>query len=210
MDELNTTSLLGIPRRCGECGYELRGLDHSGNCPECGGAYDSETIVVFGWAQHGSLATMPPVKARWIFAIGLIAVATLIISAWREEWWMGASLFVSVGVVTAMQLWWRFEKSKDLPGPLQAKLSREGFGYRTGSGSIRLTPWSAADTIFVDSRSRNMRRIQVVRDWLGHMVLLDVVFESNTPPGMIAGHIERLRRVGQSDPVSLHAAPPQD
>ncbi|MEM1209879.1 MAG: hypothetical protein AAGI54_11490 [Planctomycetota bacterium] len=25
---------------CGDCGYELTGLHHSGSCPECGRAYD--------------------------------------------------------------------------------------------------------------------------------------------------------------------------
>src|SRR4051812_1338103 len=38
-----------LARHCAACAYDLRGLPGNGICPECGTAYDSQTLVVFGW-----------------------------------------------------------------------------------------------------------------------------------------------------------------
>jgi hypothetical protein len=34
--------------RCPDCGYPFTGLPVEGNCPECGEAYDANTIILFG------------------------------------------------------------------------------------------------------------------------------------------------------------------
>jgi hypothetical protein len=37
--------------RCTECHYRLDGLPPEGICPECGQAYDQESVVFWGWAS---------------------------------------------------------------------------------------------------------------------------------------------------------------
>jgi len=59
--------LSSVEPHCYSCGYDLRGIDHTGNCPECG--------------MSIALATRPPQRFRygWEVKIVLIAAGALIV-----------------------------------------------------------------------------------------------------------------------------------
>src|SRR5450631_3411064 len=79
--------------RCPACGYELTGLPNPGRCPECGGAYDNGTLILFGWPL--SRFRSPGNTAAHILAIcfgvffcadGAIGVVATVATVVRRQW----------------------------------------------------------------------------------------------------------------------------
>ena len=63
-------------KRCPECNYDLIGLPHAHNCPECGFAYSEDFFDVSGFSL-GLRDPMSLVRIFVLLGIGLIIVVAL-------------------------------------------------------------------------------------------------------------------------------------
>ncbi len=63
------------PHQCGQCGYDLTGLDSRGRCPECGELYDMDHPSE-GWFEYEQTIRRRLLRWRTI-VLGLLALAIL-------------------------------------------------------------------------------------------------------------------------------------
>lgn len=185
-----------LPRRCGECGYELTGLAESGKCPECGTAFRAGEMVMFGWSEAGNLSTVPPGTLGWMIGSYLASLCLGLIMMGAIESWLGLAgvlIAASLVLVRVLQRYWLWQ---DSPGPIQARFGPAGFGSRVGFGGLKLTPWTVDDCVLADAYDADRLRIVIFRKSLTEQVLLDVVVTGDTEPAILGSAIERLRQQG--------------
>ena len=105
--------------RCSRCGYNLKGLDHSSNCPECGEAI--RQTLTFG-LLHADRVWLRR-QARTM----LLLIALPMLDYQTPNEWPYANYYVGVSVrvlLTAIATWgcWRLTR----PDPLRPHTEREG------------------------------------------------------------------------------------
>lgn len=133
------------PEVCPICAYSLEGLPGEGICPECGNKYDSNELILHGWAR-GSHAT--PTNTR-----GKSLVLSLIPGLWLfnilPEWFSGQisartlALYVSFWV--AVMSWALFRRKQiDHPGGIQVRMNRLGTLQIDYPTALRANPNIAA------------------------------------------------------------------
>jgi hypothetical protein len=107
---------IGADRACMKCGYNLRGLDPAGRCPECGVAV-AESLRTFPYASDFSAALT---MLRWELALEIASLLPLL------------TCLPVVGALAAPVLWVMRVRTALL---LLRPLERGGFGEMAGAAS---------------------------------------------------------------------------
>jgi hypothetical protein len=125
--------------RCPRCEYSLEGLPGTGACPECGGTYSEDEIILFGWSvSHRKQGSIFDVVV-WLCAAISIA-ATMSTLARSRAFAVVLVFFLLIFVAS----WFHMRKLKSgNAGVLQLRLTRDGYGVRLGNGEVLLNPWRA-------------------------------------------------------------------
>jgi hypothetical protein len=95
---LATSSPTTLPlESCPDCDYALAGLPAEGVCPECGRAYDQETVVIFGLGAgvHASLAHTPRRHAVAQIICAIVCPFAIWFAANRRAWVLVAAAAVA-------------------------------------------------------------------------------------------------------------------
>ena len=155
---------------CIECGYALQGLPDVGVCPECGTAYDQETVVLHGWARgsHANLGNASPRIVLWT-AVPMTLFVSLylmqLMSRQRAPW----ALLIPALVIGAA-LWRRW--TGPLPTVLQVHLNRTGC-VEIDRTALKVrhefTPWTKLDRVEIEPLDRDRRRLRIGKypNWFG-------------------------------------------
>jgi hypothetical protein len=119
---------------CGGCGYNLRGLERSGLCPECGHGIQS----TLAWLTDARAAWMRSVAsgAMWIGVgtlIGGVALGSLIV--WTQS---GMFVVLPLGALACMFGTWQFATPVPRILPASCAPSREAKGRDLFSPVLRL------------------------------------------------------------------------
>ena len=145
----DTPNESAIRRRCGECGYALKGLGPSGRCPECGEPFEINQIVLFGWGV-GHSAT-PANSRRNQFALYAAAFFIFLLIQFAGDFRADIptrAIVCGIIVIGFTISWFRRRSAMLAAGaPLQVRLASWGYGDRQGVGAVRFEPWSS-DLVF--------------------------------------------------------------
>ena len=100
-----------VDATCLKCGYALRGLKSSGNCPECGTSIN-ESLRGPQWTPFTGLRNAVLYEFRWGAFCFVLLVATFVLAApvinWLAEAYWGAMItVVSLAVPVIWLLWHR-------------------------------------------------------------------------------------------------------
>jgi hypothetical protein len=160
------------PRNCPRCDYSLLGLPAVGVCPECGRAYDTTSVFLYGNAlgQRANAWNRKPMRRREMIATSLpflMLLAIYIFSRLRLDYFMAYFLPATViPLVTAI-----FRSQTDSgSGVVQVRLTPIGFHQGTRQlGPIpyercdraRLTPWSKKTFVTLTAKTQDRVEIQI-------------------------------------------------
>lgn len=139
--------------RCPDCGYLLAGLPERGICPECGFAYDTEMIVLYGWAQGMRATNVNRRRGRFSWGLfwlvrGVFVLYLLVPVVFRRNL-ISAALPVVIVLLVATSLYRRRRLLADAPAPVQLRLMPEGFGQRGGIGKVKLSRWKRRSRVWI-------------------------------------------------------------
>jgi hypothetical protein len=102
---LATSSPTTLPlEACPGCDYALAGLPAEGVCPECGRAYDQETIVLYGRAggAHANLAN----STKRLLVVQIVSIGFILACVWfvryGRQWWWILAAFAAVAYFSAV------------------------------------------------------------------------------------------------------------
>lgn len=188
-----------LARRCGNCGYELTALPRAGRCPECGGDYREDELVLFGWPGRTRNPVARDAEHAWRglmvwSVIGVSIVGALLFADRADDALLMAMIFGPI--VTAY--WILADLEPDHPGPAQAQITADGIGQRDPLGSMRFRKWSPRHQLRImqDAPARWRIAIQEVRMGVPVRSPVDVVIQSAIEPRDLIEQIESLRSAG--------------
>jgi len=161
-----------LPHLCGDCGYRLDGLPPAGQCPECGGAYRSDQVVLFGWAG-GTMAHAANSRRGRMTAFGFVK-ALAITGAVILVQPRARGVFFGVWVVVAMLAGWSAYHFRRLRAagtpPVQLRLGPRGVVQRDGAGPPdSVEPWEGQWRVRLTSPKPASHRLVMERvptEWL--------------------------------------------
>lgn len=190
---------IDVPRRCGDCGYELTALPAAGKCPECGQDYREDELVLFGWPGRTRNPVARDAEHAWRglmvwSVIGVSIVGALLFADRADDALLMAMIFGPI--VTAYGI--LVDLEPDHPGPTQAQITADGIGQRDPLGSMRFRKWSPRHQLRIiqDAPARWRIAIQEMRLGVPVRSPVDVVIQSPIEPRILIQQIESLRRAG--------------
>lgn len=153
---------LDIPRRCGECGYELTGLAETAQCPECGKYPYLDELVLFGWSDRGlgTTASSGGLRKNLITDVPYILLALYAVTVSRS-WLLAILCLGSMFLIRTWSLWKRWTLMQDSAAPAQVRFSMQGFGERMGVGTVKLNPWKITHQIEITRTAPDRIRIRL-------------------------------------------------
>lgn len=161
--------------RCPDCGYLLTGLPEQGVCPECGFAYNSDMIVLYGRASGRFSSAAANRQASVQALVALLPIVLLVVlivarrivgTAWPGSRMVPWPMFVVYGslVVGALYRRWRARQDELKPNARwQLRLSPQGFAQRDYIGPVQMRPW--AQDLRVEVRIRAWSINLLERRW---------------------------------------------
>lgn len=186
---------IDVPRRCGDCGYELTALPSAGRCPECGQVYLEDELVLFGWAggNDANIATAHISRMLWVLVPIMLAFLVIgVLSIRRDPIWTLLWSLIGVFVLTRMA-WIRYSNAAISPAPVQLRISPHGIGRREGVGPVGLLPWGDTPFCKVTSPTKKLRRLLIARTFDAYPIQqVDFLLESTTSPELWTAKVVAL------------------
>lgn len=131
-------------RTCGNCGYLLLGLPTEGNCPECGERYETDELVIPGWAagsQQGT-TTAPPGRVWRIALLSTGWLSSQVILNLIEHRVASAGVYAIADAAILTRLFYRRRMLiRDFGCTSHLRISPRGLAQREGFGPVKLIPW---------------------------------------------------------------------
>ena len=191
----------------------MRGLPEEGHCPECGEAFGSDAIVLFGWDRAQGQSDVRDWTRRnastGSMALVLGVVLVLLLLAPRD--WLPTAVIVMAVLALLAVIWWQQRGLTKAHGaPAQLRLTPKGSGRRLGVGPVTIRRWPRRTVWAITSCRDDLHRLTVRRplrwQWLAHScVLVPVDFEFRATEAEVAAlreHIERCVMSSSSSSAS--------
>lgn len=147
---------------CPECNYDLRGLPHAHNCPECGFEYDENIFDLQVWLAGSSASRRFDSLAYLVLAM---AFGWLFI--FRRAWILSQfplvmiAGFLGVGVAGLLN---HFFSRRRKHGNVKVLCTPDGLSLRFGSRRL-FHPWSGLDLLRVRRAAGGKWRFGFVYRW---------------------------------------------
>jgi hypothetical protein len=125
------------PEVCPVCGYSLQGLPGEGICPECGNAYDSSQLILYGWACGRHATPYNSRGRRLIFTLLPIWFLWQIFQPfadWRLRIGMAGFWVLSILIVLVRR------RPVDHPGGIQLRMDQNGIAQIDDLEKLRHKP----------------------------------------------------------------------
>jgi hypothetical protein len=154
-------------RSCLKCEYDLRGLPERGVCPECGGSYDRDTLVVAGWTSPayapGLSHTLRNIVLFLLIILFVAPVLTTIFTAGGLT--VQVSAFAVIGIIglAAYTAYRRRIHSRQHGGDIRLVVSMEACELVDRPLDRRLHRFDKRLYVRLSRRRRRLKRLHISR-----------------------------------------------
>lgn len=153
-------------RFCGNCGYQLTGLPREGICPECGETYQSDELVICGWAA-GPNVEVTTAAPKGLWRIALFSIAWIWVQALSELFQHRTRLALLLAAGGAALLCKSFYRRRALINEAgytcHLRITPKGLAQREGFGPVKLVPWLPGLRITLAPEGQGMYLLAVSR-----------------------------------------------
>lgn len=158
---------------CPECDYDLGGLPHAHNCPECGFEYDESIFDLRVWLAGSTASRRFDSLAYLVFAV-VFGVLFVLRRAWILSHFLVVMMagFVAFGVTGAVT---RFFSNRRKHGDAKVLCTPDGLSLRLGSRCL-FHPWSGLNLLRVRRAAGGKWRFRLAYRWPRRFFTEDICF----------------------------------